>query len=84
MRPIYEAMGLNERQITLLSEARQKRHYYVTSPQGNRLIDLSLSPLELAFVGVSSKDDLRRVRQCVTQYGDSWWVEWVKEQGVEE
>jgi type IV secretion/conjugal transfer VirB4 family ATPase len=80
--PIYQSFGLNHRQITLINEARQKRQYYVTSPIGNRLMDLSLSPLELAFVGVSDKAELRSLRQCIDENGESWYVDWLETKGV--
>lgn len=80
--PIYQSFGLNHRQITLINEARQKRQYYVTSPIGNRLMDLSLSPLELAFVGVSDKAELRDLRQCIDENGESWYVDWLETKGV--
>lgn len=78
--PIYQSFGLNQRQITLIKEARPKRQYYITSPVGNRLVDLSLSPLELAFVGVSDKEKLSRLRQVVKENGETWYIEWLKEQ----
>lgn len=80
--PIYQSFGMNQRQITLISEARPKRQYYVTSPIGNRLMDLSLSPLELAFVGVSDKEKLAQLRHIVSEYGEGWYIEWLKEYDV--
>lgn len=82
IRPIYEGLGLNSRQILLISEARAKRQYYVTSPIGDRLIDLSLSPLELAFVGISDKVELKELRQTIDEQGEGWYLEWLKIKGV--
>lgn len=43
-KEVYRSCGLNDQQINILGSAKPKRHYYVTYPQGNRLIDLGLSP----------------------------------------
>jgi len=40
-RTFYQAFGLNERQIEIISTAVRKKHYYVTARDiGHRLIDL--------------------------------------------
>jgi len=36
----YQAFGLNQTQIDIIASATPKRHYYVVSPEGCRLIDL--------------------------------------------
>src|SRR2546426_10505906 len=36
-RALYQALGLNDRQIEILSYAVPKKHYLYTSPQGRRL-----------------------------------------------
>ena len=38
----YRAMGLNDRQIDIIASALPKREYYLSSPLGNRLFELSL------------------------------------------
>ncbi len=57
LRPIYEGFGLNARQIEMLARATPKRDYYVQSRLGNRLFDLGLGPVALAFVAASSPRD---------------------------
>jgi len=57
LRPIYEGFGLNARQIEMIARATPKRDYYVQSRLGNRLFDLGLGPVALAFVAVSSPRD---------------------------
>jgi type IV secretion system protein TrbE len=71
---LYEAMQLNETQIEIIRSARGKREYYVTSPEGARLIDLDLGPMALAIAGATSEDDAKQVRALVKQYGDTDWV----------
>lgn len=81
-RDLYMMMGLNETEIGIIKNATKKRHYYFTSPEGRRLIDLALGPVALAFMGVSDKEQLRRVRHLAEQYGESWPFVWLEERGV--
>ena len=52
-RAAYERFGLNARQIELIARATPKRHYYLQSFRGNRLFELALGPIALAFCGAS-------------------------------
>ena len=81
-RDLYQMMGLNETEIGILKTAQKKKHYYYTSTEGRRLFDLALKPIALAFVGVSDKDQLRRVRHLAEQYRDAWPFVWLEERGV--
>src|SRR5262249_19803272 len=82
-RDFYEAMGLNETQIRIIQTATKKRHYYFTSPEGRRLVDLSLGPIALAFAGVSSKDELAEIDALVQRHGDDWPLAWLKAKGID-
>ena len=53
----YERFGLNDRQIELIARAVPKRQYYLQSRRGNRLFELGLGPIALAFCGASSPAD---------------------------
>ncbi|CAG23460.1 mating pair formation protein TrbE [Photobacterium profundum] len=78
----YHQFGLNDKQIELLRHATPKRDYYVCQPTGNRLIDLSLDPIALAFVAAGSKDDIQRVKALVHEHQESWYIAWLTEQGL--
>ena len=56
-REVYQRFGLSDRQIGIIAQATPKRDYYYQSRQGNRLFDLGLGPVALAFCGASSKAD---------------------------
>jgi len=56
-KKIYEQFGLNDRQIELVSRAVPKRQYYLQSRRGNRLFELGLGPIALAFCAASSPAD---------------------------
>ena len=81
IRPLYEAMGLNPRQIEILSLATPKRQYYMTHPDGRRLFELGLTPPQLAFVGASGKEDIARIRELRAMLGDAWPAQWLRERG---
>ena len=46
-------------------------------------MNLALSPLELAFVGSSSKDDISRIKELEKEHADKWVLAWMKERGLE-
>ncbi len=79
---IYAQFGLNARQIDLIKHSRPKRQYYVFTPEGSRLIDLSLNALALAFVGMSDKEELAEVKALVNELGEKWYWQWLKQKGV--
>jgi len=81
-REFYERIGFNERQIEIVANAIPKREYYVTSPDGRRLFDMSLGPVTLSFVGASGKADLARIRALSSAHGSGWPGQWLIERGV--
>lgn len=87
MRELYKKMSLSDRQIEIIGHIGiPKRHYYVVTPEGNRLIDLGFSdmkPLALAFIGLS-KEKSNRLLDCHKEYGAEWVFYWLKENGLEE
>jgi len=66
---IYERFGLNDRQIEILSRATPKRDYYCQSRRGNRLFELGLGDVALAFTAASSKTDQTRIGEIVAAHG---------------
>lgn len=74
---IYRRFGLNDRQIEILSQATPKRDYYCQSRSGNRLFELGLGDVALAFCAASSKADQALVGEVLAQAGrenfaDAW------------
>ena len=61
IRVVYEGFGLNGRQIEIVSTAQPKCDYYYQSRLGNRVFDLGLGPVALAFAGASSPEDQRAI-----------------------
>lgn len=81
-REFYERTGFNERQIEIVATAIPKREYYIVSPDGRRLFDMSLGAIALSFVGASGKEDLKRIRTLASKYGRDWPIRWLETRGV--
>jgi type IV secretion system protein VirB4 len=88
VRPVYEACGLNQRQIDLIAKARRKADYYFTSPDGARLFGLALTPAELAFYGTlpgrSLQETHHQMRQAAKLHGSEWPAAWLRKLGHEQ
>lgn len=81
-RLIYERMGLNPRQIDIIASAQPKRDYYYVSEKGQRLYQLALGPMALAFVGATDPDSIERMKQLEAQHGAEWVSYWLLEKGI--
>ena len=68
-RAAYERFGLNDRQVELISRATPKRQYYLQSRRGNRLFELGLGPVALAFCGASTPADQSLIDKVVSESG---------------
>jgi type IV secretion/conjugal transfer VirB4 family ATPase len=79
---LYRRMGLNARQIHILTTAVPKREYYYVSESGRRLYDLALGPLALAFVGATDKESIAMIKQLEAKHGKKWVKEWLAMRGV--
>jgi type IV secretion system protein VirB4 len=75
---IYRRFGLNDRQIEILARATPKRDYYCQSRRGNRLFELGLGPVALAFCAASSKADHAAIERVVAEHGrDAFTTAWL-------
>ena len=81
-REFYERIGFNSRQIEIVATALPKCEYYVASPEGRRLFDMSLGPVALSFVGASGKEELKRIRALHSDYGADWPLHWLQQRGI--
>jgi type IV secretion system protein VirB4 len=66
---IYRRFGLNDRQIEIIARATPKRDYYCQSRRGNRLFELGLGPVALAFCAASSKSDHTAIERLLAEHG---------------
>jgi type IV secretion system protein VirB4 len=80
---IYQRFGLNDRQIEIIARATPKRDYYCQSRRGNRLFELGLGPIALAFCAASSKADHVAIDRVLAEFGRDAFVEtWLADRGL--
>ena len=81
---IYRRFGLNDRQIEILARATPKRDYYAQSRRGNRLFELGLGEVALAFTAASSKTDHAAITELLAERGpDGFAAAWLQHRGFE-
>ena len=79
---IYQNFGLNDCQIDIVARATPKRDYYCQSRRGNRLFELGLGEVALAFVAASSKADQLAIAEIIATHGASAFAaEWLRHRG---
>ena len=79
----YRRFGLNDRQIEILARATPKRDYYCQSRRGNRLFELGLGEVALAFTAASSKADQALIERVLVEHGSEGFViGWLKARDV--
>jgi type IV secretion system protein VirB4 len=77
--PHYQGLNLNEAQINIIRSAIPKQDYYITNPAGRRLVQLTLTRKQLAFLGASSKDNIARIKEIKEFSGSEWPQIWLDE-----
>jgi len=71
----YRKVGMTDHQIARIAQATPKRHYWFQAPDGCGMIDLALTPEELAVVGAGSADDIALTRTLQARHPASWQAE---------
>ncbi|MBN9466284.1 conjugal transfer protein TrbE [Brevundimonas sp.] len=80
---VYRRFGLNDRQIEILAQATPKRDYYCQSRSGDRLFELGLGPVALAFCAASSATDQTTIRALLERAGPAGFAEaWLRHRGL--
>jgi len=80
---IYRRFGLNDRQIEIIARAVPKRDYYCQSRRGNRLFELGLGPIALAFCAAFSKADHAAIEQIFSEETPASFVSaWLADRGL--
>lgn len=79
----YARFGLNDRQIEILARATPTRDYYLQSRVGDRLFDLGLGPVALAFCAASSKADQTAIGAVLEAVGkEGFAAAWLNLRGL--
>jgi type IV secretion system protein TrbE len=80
---IYRRFGLNDRQIEIIARATPKRDYYCQSARGNRLFELGLGEVALAFTAASSKTDQLAIDAITGAHGCAdFAARWLRHRGL--
>src|SRR5690606_36305980 len=80
---VYRRFGLNDRQIDILAQATPKRDYYCQSRAGDRLFELGLGPVALAFCAASSATDQASIRAVLDESGPAGFgAAWLRHRGL--
>lgn len=83
-RAFYESLGLNQRQIAIITEAAPKRDYYIQTRAGSRLVDLALGPAALAFLGASTPPDHSTIDQLIAEIAPAAFANaWLRRRGLD-
>lgn len=80
--PLYQALGMNERQIENIAYARPKSDYYLMNADGKRMFSLGLGSVALAFTAVSGKEQAAYIRSLQSTHGKEWVSAWMRERLV--
>jgi len=84
LRVVYESFGLNERQLHWIASATPKREYYYQSRLGNRLFELGLGTVALAFAGASTPEHQQAMTTLLEQCAlKDFPAAWLRVQGLE-
>jgi type IV secretion system protein VirB4 len=83
----YDRFGLNKRQIQIIASATPKRDYYFQSHGGNRLFDLQLGPVALAFCAAGSEKDHADLEHVMDakgpdNYPGEFAAHWLRHKGL--
>ncbi len=81
---LYTQLGLNDKEIGIISQkAQPKKDYYLVNNYGRRLVQLALGKKTLSFIGVSDKESIKRIKELRAEYGaDNWQEQWLMERGA--
>ncbi len=84
IRGIYQGFGLNDRQIEIIAQATPKRDYYYQSRLGNRLFDLDLGPVALAFAASASPAEQREIDRILQASSAAAFAPaWLRHRGLD-
>jgi type IV secretion system protein VirB4 len=77
-REFYRKLGLNVRELDLISTAIPKQHYYITSTLGRRMVDFGIGPVGRAFVGVNGHEEREALAEMMRAYPENWRIRWLE------
>ncbi len=73
LRPIYQRLGLEDKEIDLIANMIPKRDYYFVKNEQRTRFNLVLSPQELALLSLAGNKDKTLVDHTYQQYGNLFY-----------
>lgn len=73
LRPLYQSLGLEDKEIDLIAGMIPKKDYYFAKNEQHIRFNLVLSPAELALLSLAGNKDKALVDQLYPQYGSSFY-----------
>jgi len=81
---IYTRFGLNKRQIEIIASSIPKQDYYFQSRAGNRLFDLGLGEVALAFCGAGSESEHAGIDAVLEEHGPEQFAnQWLRAKSLD-
>lgn len=77
-KELYYQIGLTDSQIDIIEYAIPKQNYYLVSPLGNRLMDLSLTPMFLTFMSSTNQEARDLILDLKEKYKGEWVYHYLK------
>ena len=79
---LYRTLGLNDKEILILSNATKKRDYLLKNTKGSRLFQLGWGPVAASLLasrpGLSMEQTLAEAQKLEARLGDRWFAEWMR------
>lgn len=74
----YQAVGLTERQIEIIANLVAKRDYYVSKPEGQRIVDFFLGEMALALMGATDEAAVKAMNDAWRADPLNFWIPYAK------
>ena len=74
----YQSVGLTDRQIEIISNLQPKRDYYISKPEGHRIVDFFLGDIALALMGATDEAAVRAMNEAWRADPLNFWIPYVE------
>lgn len=79
---LYRLFGLNDAMIKIIATSEKKKQYYLFSENGNRLFDMALGKVALAFMASADKNSIKVIQKLADKNPEKWAYDWLEYKGV--
>lgn len=74
LKPYYEKIGLNKKQINIVVNMTEKRDYYILAERDKRVFDFGFesTPVTKAFISKNTESDLNQARKLIDELEEKY------------